>query len=340
LPKGSIDREVDIMSANDQPVTISLRTYGHTSEFKNGNVPVKDTKLEFIEVVPQVHAFRRMVRDFEFDVCELAPTTFLIAKALAKAPYRAIPVFFERRFHHGGLVVRPDANISGPKDLEGKRVGVRSYSGTTGVWTRGILINEYGLDNSKVNWVVDDEEHVRELQLPTNVEKVPPKSLANMMAAGELQAGFLSRSDKAANDGHAGLGRAGAAPGTEDYRELLENPFELGVEWYGRTGIYPMHSLLVIRDDVAESRPELPQLLYDALKASKQVYLDRLADGTADEKIDNRYRKQQKVVGPDPLPYGLEANRKSLEALMGYAVQQGLIPHPIDIDPLFFKVEG
>lgn len=327
------------MAGKAEPITISLRTYGHTAEFKNGNVPVKDTELEFIEVVPQVAAFRRMVRDFEFDVCELAPTTYFIAKALAHAPYKAVPVFFERRFHHGGFVVRADSGIETPKDLEGKRAGVRSYSGTTGVWTRGIFINEFGMDNDKVTWVVDDEEHVTELKLPPNVEHAPPRSLAALMAKGDIQAGFLSRADKAANDGHAGLGRAGAAPGTEDYRELVDTPFERGAEWYGRTGIYPMHSLLVIRDDVAAARPDLAQALYEALTRSKRHYLDRLADGSADAAIDNRYRKQQKVVGGDPLPYGLEPNRASLEALMNYAVQQRLLPGPLPLDDLFLKVD-
>src|SRR5213079_248913 len=123
-----------------------------------------------------------------------------IARALG-APFVAIPVVVMRRFHHGGFVVRPDSGIKAPKDLEGKKVGVRAYSVTTGVWTRGILIDEYGLDSSKVTWVVDDEEHVTQLKLPANVIHAPPgRSLAAMMADGEIQAGF---------DANAGIGRAG-----------------------------------------------------------------------------------------------------------------------------------
>jgi 4,5-dihydroxyphthalate decarboxylase len=319
-------------------ITISLRTYGHTADFKNGNIALDGERFDFIEVVPQVAAFRRMVRELEFDVCELAPTTYFIAKALVHAPYMAMPVFFERRFHHGGLVVREDAGIDGPRDLEGKKVGVRSYSGTTGVWTRGILINEFGLNDDKVTWVVDDEEHVRELVLPPNVEHAPPKSLPRLMAAGEIQAGFLSRSDKPANDGHSGLGRAGASVETAEYRELLDNPFERGVEWYRRTGIYPMHSLLVIRDDVLAARPGLAAAIFEALSESKRRYLRRLMDGTADAPIDSRYRKQQKIVGSDPRPYGLEANMTSLEGLMSYAVQQRLLPRPMPIKELFVNL--
>ncbi|MBZ9653735.1 PhnD/SsuA/transferrin family substrate-binding protein [Phyllobacterium lublinensis] len=326
------------MANNDKPVGISLRTYGHTADIKNGNIPVDGAKLDFIEVVPQVAAFRRMIRDVEFEICELAPTTYFIAKAIGHAPYKALPVFFERRFHHGGFVVREDSGINTVRDLEGKRAGVRSYSGTTGVWTRGVYINEFGLDNDRVTWVVDDEEHVTQLKLPPNVEHAPPKSLPQLMASGSIQGGFLSRADKAANDGHAGLGRAGLSAETAQYRELVDNPFERGVEWYNRTGIYPMHSLLVIRDDVLADRPGLAHALYDALKEGKRRYLGSLDNGTADAAIDNRYRKQQKAVG-DPLPYGLRANMPTLEALMTYAVQQKLIPRALPVKDLFLDID-
>src|SRR5262245_14938120 len=179
---------------------IAIGSYGHTKALKDGSVPIAGVAAEFIEVSPIVGAFRRMVRDLEFDVCEMAPTTYMIARARG-APYIALPVFRMRRFHHGGCLVRPDAGIKVPKDLEGRQVGVRAYSVTTGVYTRGIFVNEYGLDASKVTWVVDDEEHVTTLKLPDNVVHAPEgKSLQSMMKAGEIQAGFT---------GPAGVGRAG-----------------------------------------------------------------------------------------------------------------------------------
>src|SRR6195256_3596035 len=201
-------------------LNIAIATYGHTKNVKSGAAAIGGGEPHFIEVVPIIGAFRRMVRDVEFDVCEMAPTTYMIARALG-APFIALPIFLMRRFHHGGFVVRPDSGIKVPKDLEGRQVGVRAYSVTTGVWTRGIFINEYGLDSSKVTWVVDDEEHVTTLKLPPNVIHAPEgKSLAGMMASGELQAGFT---------GNAGIGRAGPPTGawtaqtTADYPELIQN---------------------------------------------------------------------------------------------------------------------
>src|SRR5580704_11314735 len=172
---------------------IAIADYGHTRALKSAEVPIEGVAPDFVEVKPIIGAFRRMVRDVEFDVCEMAPTTYMIARALG-APFVAIPVFLMRRFHHGGFVVRPDSDIKTPKDLEGKKVGVRAYSVTTGVWTRGIFINEYDLNSEKVTWVVDDEEHVSTLELPPNVIHAPPgKSLQSMMASGEIQAGFTGR---------------------------------------------------------------------------------------------------------------------------------------------------
>src|ERR1700741_3757821 len=183
---------------------IAIATYGHTKDIKSGAAAIAGVELDFVEVAPIIGAFRRMVRDVEFDVCEMAPTTYMIARALG-APFIALPIFLMRRFHHGGFVVRPDSGIKAPKDLEGKKVGVRAYSVTTGVWTRGIFVNEYGLDSSKVTWVVDDEEHVAALKLPPNVIHAPPgQSLQSMMASGDIQAAFT---------GNAGIGRAGSPTG-------------------------------------------------------------------------------------------------------------------------------
>ena len=156
------------------PVSRSFATNDlpHTHAIRSSRIPIEGVAPNFVKVAPQIAAYRRMVRDHEFDVCELAPTTYIMARSLG-APFVALPIFVSRGFHHGGLLVRPDANIRTPKDLEGKKVGVRAYWVTTGAWTRGILIDEYDLDTSKVTWVVDDEEHVTQLKLPPNVVHAP-----------------------------------------------------------------------------------------------------------------------------------------------------------------------
>src|SRR5262245_1910548 len=212
---------------------IAVAEHPHTSAIRSGAIEIEGVDAEFVTVKPQIGAFRRMVRDVEFDVCEIAPTTYIIARAYGR-PFKALPIFVVRRFHHAGLLVRPDAGIAHPKDLEGKRAGVRAYSVTTGVWTRQVLIDEFGVDNDKIHWFVDDEEHVQQMRLPSNVSHVKEgDSLADMMARGDIVAGFAAA---------AGIGRTGAPTGgwkevEADYPDLFPNARELEADYYRRTGV-------------------------------------------------------------------------------------------------------
>jgi len=325
----------------DQPnLKIAIGTYGHTRALKGGGVRIEGVDPAFVEVVPIIGAFRRMVRDVEFDVCEMAPTTYMIARALG-APYIALPVFLMRRFHHGGFVVRPDAGIKVPKDLEGKKVGVRAYSVTTGVWTRGIFVNEYGLDSSKVTWVVDDEEHVTTLKLPPNVVHAPQgKSLQSMMKAGEIQAGFT---------GPAGVGRAGppvsgwdkagaAAAAADTYPELIANVEKVEADWFRRSGVYPIHGLIVVKDEHIKRYPWLARSLMNAFVEAKKPYLEELKRGQGDSPEDKRYRNFLSLMS-DPLPYGIAANRASIEALVTYSLQQELIPSRPQLNQVFVEID-
>src|SRR5216684_5549336 len=328
------------MPDNGVKLDIAIATYGHTAAVKDGSVPIKGVTPNFIEVVPIIGAFRRMVRDVEFDVCEIAPTTYMIARARG-APYIALPVFIMRRFHHGGFVVRPDANIKVPKDLEGKQVGVRAYSVTTGVWTRGIFVNEYGLDSAKVTWVVDDEEHVTTLKLPPNVVHAPEgKSLQSMMKAGEIQAGFT---------GPAGVGRAGPpisgwdkanepAAAADTYPELIANVERVEADWFRRSRIYPIHGLIVVKDEHIKRYPWLARSLMNAFVAAKKPYLEELKRGHGDSPEDKRYRNFLSLMS-DPLPFGVAANRPSIEALITYGLQQKLIPSRPQLDQVFVEID-
>jgi 4,5-dihydroxyphthalate decarboxylase len=325
----------------DQPnLKIAIGTYGHTRALKWGDVRIEGIDPAFVEVVPIIGAFRRMVRDVEFDICEMAPTTYMIARALG-APYIALPVFLMRRFHHGGFVVRPDAGIKVPRDLEGKKVGVRAYSVTTGVWTRGIFVNEYGLDSAKVTWVVDDEEHVTTLKLPPNVVHAPEgKSLQSMMKAGEIQAGFT---------GPAGVGRAGppvsgwdqasaAAAAADTYPELIADVEKVEADWFRKSGIYPIHGLIVVKDEHIKRYPWLARSLMNAFVAAKNPYLEELKRGQGDSPEDKRYRSFLSLMS-DPLPYGSAANRASIEALVTYSLQQKLIPARPQLDQVFVDID-
>lgn len=322
--------------ANKVKLDFAIGDYPHTTELLTGAIPIEGVEPNFIRVVPQIGAYRRMVRQAEFDVCDIAPTTYIIARAYG-APFIALPIFLMRRFHHGGLLVRPDAGIKNPRDLEGRKVGVRAYSVTTGVWTRAILMDEYGVDSSKITWVVDDEEHVTQLKLPENVIHAPEgQSLADMMANGELAAGF---------EANAGIGRSGSPTGggwqvrEAKYPLLFPDAEELEAAWYRKTGIYPIHGTVVVKDDVLQRHPWVARSLFDALFAAKARWLVKLRSGEADSAGDRRYRKFCEIVGEDPLPFGTKANLPTMTTLADTAFRQKLTPRRMEMGELFVELE-
>ena len=322
------------MASQPVPLKIAVASYGHTAAVKDGRTPIEGVKADFVEISPIIAAFRRMVRDVEFDVCEMAPATYMIARSFG-APFKALPIFVFRRFHHSGFVYREDAGIRHPKDLEGKRAGVRAYSVSTGIWTRGILANEYDVDTSKISWVVDDEEHVTALQLPPYVNHAPQgHSLQSMMADGQLQAAFT---------GPAGIGRAGApkegweaskAAQPPSYPELFPDAAALEKDWFVRTGIYPVHGLITVKDSVLAEHPWIAKSLLDAFTKSKNLYVEQLQRGEINTEVDRHYQKMSAIVG-DPLPMGIEPNRPAIEALIKYSHQQGLLPQHYAIEDMF-----
>ena len=323
------------------PLKIAIATYGHTAAIKDGSIPIEGVAPAFVEVNPIIAAFRRMVRDVEFDVCEIAPSTYMIAREHG-SPFKALPIFVSRNFHHSGFVYRPDAGISKPKDLEGKNAGVRAYSVTTGVWGRGILQNEYGIDISKITWWVDDEEHVTTLKLPPYVKHVPEgKSLVSMMASGELQAGFT---------GNAGLGRTGAPkegwaagaakPAESNYIEFFKDSRKIEAEWYKRTGIYPFHGTIVVKDSVLKEHPWVAKSLFKAFTEAKNRYIKQLPSPDKVSGKDKQLAEMAAIVGPDPLPYGIKANLPSIEALIKYVHQQGMLKRMHSVSELFVDPEA
>lgn len=305
---------------------VALGRYGHTEDLLDGRILVDGCRLEPVEFDSMITAYRRMVRSVEFDVCELAPTTYLIARSLG-APYIALPVFLSRRFHHEGVVVREGSGIERPADLHGRRVGVRAYSVTSAVWTRGVLSDEYGVQSDRVSWIVDDDEHVESLKLPASVTRVPAGAqLVNLFRRGELDAAFTRG---------AGIGNpAVTLRGSVGWHELIADADRLAEDWYRRTGVYPIHGVVVVRERLLADHPWLADTLLHAFQQARENYLHRLVTRSASTPEDLRYQRLADIVG-DPLPYGLAANRASIDALVAYSRRQGLIPADVDPDRLF-----
>jgi len=295
----------------------AVATYAHTKALKDGSVAVPGASLQHVEVSPIVAAFRRMVRTLEFDVSEMAITTYLTAKAHGKA-FTALPVFVMRQFHHTPIVYNVKSGVKSPKELEGKKVGVRAYTVTTGVWARGILASEYGVDLSKVTWVVVDEEHVQEYQKPANVEERPKANLGEMLVKGELAAAI-------------GVG----AVDSPDVVPQFVSAREAEAAWYRKTGIYPVNHTVVVKDSLLQSDPTLAPRLFGAFKDAKAVFLNELASGATLAADAQAIAQRRSIVGDDPLPYGVAKNRKALEAIIQFARDQKILPRAVTPEEMF-----
>jgi 4,5-dihydroxyphthalate decarboxylase len=307
-----------MMPEPDRVLTTLTRTQGANQALKDGTVSPAGFSLRFEEIPVLVKGFRRMVRNLEFDVSEMALTTYLTAREHGVA-FTALPIFLVRGFHHGAIRYNTRSSIRGPKDLEGRRVGVnRGYTVTTGVWARGILASEHGVDLNRVTWVLSGDEHVASYVPPANV--VPAETgadLGDMLLRGELDAVI------------------GVDVDDPDVAPLIPEPEEAAITALRKHSFYPINHLVVVKDEVLHRHPGVASAVFDAFTEAKDRYVARLSDGDVSTDTDRMYARVLQTTGTDPLPYGVEPNRAMLEQLMEFALAQRILARPVDIDDVF-----
>lgn len=306
------------MQSAERSYTTVTRTQGNNAALKDGSVRPRTFSFAFEEVDPLIAAFRRMVRELAYDICEMSITTYVCARGFG-TPFTALPIFIVRGFHHGAILCNVNAGIETPKDLEGKRVGVnRGYTVTTGVWARGVLQDEHGVDLDRVTWVLSGDEHVAQYRPPQNVVPMEPgKTLAQMLADGEIAAAI------------------GVEVDHPDVKPLIAHPLVAGLDALRTRGEYPINHLIVVKDEVLAAHPGLAREVFDAFAEAKRRYVARLRAGIEKPSAtDALYRRVMDIAG-DPLPYGVEANRAAIETLIGHAVKQHIIPRRVSVEDLF-----
>src|SRR5438552_3486967 len=300
-----------------------FRPDGHTAPLRDQTIKPKTFEVDYVDVPVLIQAFRRMVRGLEYDICEMAMTTYICARAYGKR-FTAIPVFPARVFHHGAIVYNTKSGIRTPKDLEGKKVGVhRGYTVTTGVWIRGILQHQYGVDLSKITWLLSGDEHVAEFRRPSNVIPIAEgQKLEEMIVSGEIPAAVNVEIDH------------------PDVKPLISKPTEAGFEALRTSGHYPINHTVVVRDELLAAHPGLAEDIFNAFTEAKRLYVDRLRTGqiTPLTKTDERYKRVMEITGADPLPYGVGPNRKMIETVLQYAAEQKILARPLAIEDLFVNV--
>jgi 4,5-dihydroxyphthalate decarboxylase len=290
---------------------VTLRTafadYPHVRAIRSGSVASARVHFDFEDVLVITRAFRRMVCTLDFDLCEIALTTLAQAHAFGK-PIIGLPLVIMRGFHHAALVCPVASTLAGPVDLAGKRIGVRAWSQTTGVWVRGVLRDAYGVDHRAISWVTEEDAHVQEYHDPPNVLRTNPgQDLRAMLLAGELDAAIAL----------TGLDPAQVRP-------VIPQPHAAAAAWFARAGAYPVNHVICLKTRLAETYPWLAGELMRLFTAAK----------TAATRPSNEARFAS-VVGGDPLPYGLAANRTGIELCLRYAAEQQLLPRAYRAEDLF-----
>jgi len=286
------------------PLKTLLGDYPTTHALRAGELTSPKVTFDFADVPQVASAFKRTVRNLEFDVSELAIVTYLMAKAHRK-PYVLLPAVVLGRFQHPFLVYNSARGELRPQDLNGKRVGIRSYSVTTTMWLRGILVNDYGINLDSVKWVTFEEAHVAEFKDPPNIQRAPAgKDILNMLLDGEVDAAVLGST---------------TLPDPR-LKRLIPDPDKAAKEWHAKNGTIQINHMVTVKDTLSKSNPDAVREIYRLLKESKR-------------------RAPAPAAGAlDMTPIGLESMRRGLEVAIDYVYKQSLIPKRYKVDELFDDV--
>jgi 4,5-dihydroxyphthalate decarboxylase len=275
--------------------------YPHTAPLKDGRIKSDRVALRLTEVNPIFKAFFMMVREEKFDVCEMALVTYLQAKAYGK-PLTLMPATMMGRFQHGTMLYNSERGTVTPENLLGRRIGVRSFAQTTGVWLRGILWKDYGLDLGTVKWVTFEDAHLAEFRDPPGVERAPDgKDMTKMVLEGELDAAIFG----------------GNIPTDPRLKSVITDPDAAAKQWHKAHGTVPLNHMIVVKSELSQTDPGAMREIFRMLHESKKV------------------AGLPKPGAIDTLPFGYEAVKPALDLLSSYALEMKIIPRRYSVDELF-----
>jgi 4,5-dihydroxyphthalate decarboxylase len=314
-------------------LSIAVRDYDRTRALYDGLVAIDGVDPVLLPLDPE-EIFFRAFRNAEFDVCELSLSSFTVKTAQGTCPYVGVPAFVSRAFRHTAIYVRTD-RIKKPEDLKGKTIGIQEYQLTANVWARAILEDDHGIKPSDVRWVRGGLLEVGRLEkidinLPPGVklDDAPDgRTLSEMLEAGDIDGFIGPRVPRPFERGHPHIGW------------LFPDPVAAAKDYYKRSGIFPIMHLIGVRSALVERHPWLPATLLKAFERSKAIAIERLADTSAPKVtlpfVEERVAEARTLMGPDYWPYGVEANRKTLETFLRHHNGQGLSSRLVQVDELF-----
>ncbi len=324
----------------DLKLTIACGPYDRMEAIHRGEIKPEGIDPTYVPIQSPPEIFARMVKGGAFDVAEMSLSHYLTLKTRDSFPFIALPVFPSRLFRHGFIFINRNSGIAGPRDLAGKRIGVQEYRQTAAVWIRGILTQHEGVDLDGVQWVEggvnaprreDDDMDLRPLG-PLAIETIGEGGALNdMLARGEI-------------DALIGARRPAALDQSSDVIRLFPNYREVERDYFSATGIFPIMHTLVMPERLFQDRPWVAESLYKAFVASKNLARERMRFSGAMRYMTpwlfDDLDEIDALFGGDPFPYGIDANRTTLEAFAGYLLDQRFVDAPIALDDLVTPIIG
>ncbi len=309
-------------------LTLACGPYDRTQALRDGTITPEGIELNYINLQP-AEIFWRMLQYQEFDVSEMSLSNYTSLMSGGNSPFIAIPVFPSRVFRHGYFFINTDAGIEKPADLAGKRGGVPEYSMTAAVYMRGLLQHEYGVKPNQVDWIQGRADRLgRALPADIKLTQAPAGTeLGDLLDKGGLD--FLMTANNPLS----------FRRGSPNVRRLFPNYMELEKDYYRRTKIYPIMHTVVIRRAIYDRDPWVALSLYKAFVRAKE-YSFRLLLETGSPKasfawLQPMIEQEQAIIGKDWYPYGIEANRPTIEALLQYTMEHGLSDRRLALEELF-----
>jgi 4,5-dihydroxyphthalate decarboxylase len=311
-------------------LSVAIGDYDRNRPLIDGAVRIDGVDPTFMTLSPE-EIFFRAFRTEDFDICECSLSSFTVKTAAGNCPYVGVPAFVSRMFRHTSMYVRTD-RIKKPEDLRGRKVGVPEYQLTAIVWARAILEDDYGVKPRDIHWVRGGIEHAGRpekinIKLPDGVklDAAPEdKTISQLLLEGEID-GFIAPRPPAVQSPNIGW--------------LFSDPVAAAKDYFKRTGIFPIMHLIGVRKTLAEKHPWLPGAVLKAFEQSKAASMAALADTSATKVtmpfVEERIAEARALMGEDYWPYGLEANRKTLETFLRHHHAQGLSSRLVSADELF-----
>jgi 4,5-dihydroxyphthalate decarboxylase len=308
-------------------LSLACGAYDRVRPILEGIVPVEGVDLIPLKVMPASELFWRLIRHEEFDIAEMSLSNYVMERSRGIDRFMAIPVFPHRAFRHSSLWVRSDAGIDRPEDLAGRRIGIPEYSMTMMLFVRGLLQHEYGVTPAQVTWVRARPERADYEPPSVPIEDAPPgTSLDALLLDGRVDAIVTTRVPSAAR---------GEAPLV---RRLVADPRAAEAAYLRRTGIFPIMHAIVMRREVYQANRWLATNLVQAFEKAKEIaygWLHESQPYCSLPWLAQELESQWDVFGGDPFPYGIEPNRRTLEAATSWSFEQGLSPRQVSVEELF-----